>query len=207
MATQIRKTGKPPTKKPASANLPASVPQPASAYFMEERHDLTERHTLSVLVDNEPGVLARVIGLFSGRGYNIDSLTVSETEHAAHLSRITIVTTGTLMVLTQIKHQLERLVPVHSVTDLTAVGRPLERELALVKVAGKGEQRVEALQLANAYEATVIDATTGHFVFQITGGSSKVEEFIAVMAPLGLVEICRTGIAAISRGAAAGAEG
>ena len=207
MATQIRKTGKPPAKKPASANLPASVPQPASAYFMEERHDLTERHTLSVLVDNEPGVLARVIGLFSGRGYNIDSLTVSETEHAAHLSRITIVTTGTLMVLTQIKHQLERLVPVHSVTDLTAVGRPLERELALVKVAGKGEQRVEALQLANAYEATVIDATTGHFVFQITGGSSKVEEFIAVMAPLGLVEICRTGIAAISRGAAAGAEG
>ena len=207
MATQIRKTGKPLAKKPSSANLPASVPQPASAYFMEERHDLTERHTLSVLVDNEPGVLARVIGLFSGRGYNIDSLTVSETEHAAHLSRITIVTTGTLMVLTQIKHQLERLVPVHSVTDLTAVGRPLERELALVKVAGKGEQRVEALQLANAYEATVIDATTGHFVFQITGGSSKVEEFIAVMAPLGLVEICRTGIAAISRGAAAGAEG
>jgi acetolactate synthase-1/3 small subunit len=207
MATQIRKTGKSPAKKPASANLPASVPQPASAYFMEERHDLTERHTLSVLVDNEPGVLARVIGLFSGRGYNIDSLTVSETEHAAHLSRITIVTTGTLMVLTQIKHQLERLVPVHSVTDLTAVGRPLERELALVKVAGQGEQRVEALQLANAYEATVIDATTRHFVFQITGGSSKVEEFIAVMAPLGLVEICRTGVAAISRGAAAGAEG
>jgi acetolactate synthase I/III small subunit len=149
-------------------------------------------------------VLARVIGLFSGRGYNIESLTVSETEHSAHLSRITIVTTGTLMVLTQIKHQLERLVPVHSVTDLTAVGRPLERELALVKVAGHGEKRVEALQLANAYEATVIDATNAHFVFQITGGSAKIEEFIAVMAPLGLVEICRTGVAAISRGAPAG---
>jgi acetolactate synthase-1/3 small subunit len=192
-------------KKAPAANLPASVPQPASAYFIEESHDLTEKHTLSVLVDNEPGVLARVIGLFSGRGYNIESLTVSETEHAARLSRITIVTTGTPMVLTQIKHQLERLVPVRSVTDLTAVGRPLERELALVKVAGTGEARIEALQLANAYEATVIDATTTHFVFQITGGSPKVEEFIAVMVPLGLIEICRTGIAAIARGPEPGA--
>jgi acetolactate synthase-1/3 small subunit len=185
-------------KKPA-ASKPES--QPASAYFMEERHDKEERHTLSVLVDNEPGVLARVIGLFSGRGYNIDSLTVSETEHSQHLSRITIVTTGTPMVLTQIKHQLERLVPIHSVRDLTAEGRPLERELALVKVVGQGENRIEALQLARAYEATVIDATTGHFVFQITGGSAKVEEFIAIMTPLGLVEICRTGVAAVSRGA------
>jgi acetolactate synthase I/III small subunit len=184
-------------KKPAALK-PGS--QPASAYFMEERHDKEERHTLSVLVDNEPGVLARVIGLFSGRGYNIESLTVSETEHSQHLSRITIVTTGTPMVLTQIKHQLERLVPIHSVRDLTAEGRPLERELALVKVVGQGENRVEALQLARAYEATVIDATTGHFVFQITGGTAKVEEFIAIMAPLGLVEICRTGVAAVSRG-------
>ena len=180
---------------PAHAPLP-----PASAYFMEERHDKTERHTLSVLVDNEPGVLARVIGLFSGRGYNIESLTVSETEHARHLSRITIVTTGTPMVLTQIKHQLERLVPVHSVTDLTAEGRPLERELALVKVVGRGENRIEALQLSRAYDATVVDATTEHFVFQITGSTSKVEEFIAIMAPLGLVETCRTGVAAIGRG-------
>jgi acetolactate synthase I/III small subunit len=184
-------------KKPA-ASKPES--QPASAYFMEERHDKEERHTLSVLVDNEPGVLARVIGLFSGRGYNIESLTVSETEHSQHLSRITIVTTGTPMVLTQIKHQLERLVPIHSVRDLTAEGRPLERELALVKVVGQGENRIEALQLARAYEATVIDATTGHFVFQITGGTAKVEEFIAIMTPLGLVEICRTGVAAVSRG-------
>lgn len=190
-------------KKPA-AKARAVVPQPASAYFMEERHDRAERHTLSVLVDNEPGVLARVIGLFSGRGYNIDSLTVSETEHANHLSRITVVTTGTPMVLTQIKHQLERLVPVHSVTDLTASGRPLERELALVKVAGTGENRVEALQLARAYDAQVIDATTGHFVFQITGSTAKVEEFIAVTGPLGLVEVCRTGVAAISRGPGAG---
>jgi acetolactate synthase-1/3 small subunit len=171
---------------------------------MEERNDKIERHTLSVVVDNEPGVLARVIGLFSGRGYNIESLTVSETEHARHISRITVVTTGTQMVLTQIKHQPERLVPVHSVTDLTAEGRPLERELALVKIAGTGEARVEALELARAYEATVIDATTGHFVFQITGGTAKVDEFIAIMAPLGLVEVCRTGIAAIKRGPAAG---
>ena len=197
----MSKTPKAPAKPAKKVRQPAAAPQAASAYFMETRHDRAERHTLSVLVDNEPGVLARVIGLFSGRGYNIESLTVSETEHARHLSRITIVTTGTPMVLTQIKHQLERLVPVHSVTDLTAVGRPLERELALVKVAGTGEDRVEALQLARAYDAQVIDATTSHFVFQITGSTAKVEEFIAVTAPLGLVEVCRPGVAAIRRGA------
>ncbi len=176
---------------------------PASTYFFEERHDRSESHTLAVLVDNEPGVLARVIGLFSGRGYNIDSLTVSETEHAKHLSRITVVTTATPMVLTQIRAQLERLVPVHSVTDLTANGRSLERELALVKVAGSGSKRVEALRLADAYEAAVVDATTDHFVFQITGGTAKVDEFISIMAPLGLVEVCRTGVAALNRGPAA----
>jgi acetolactate synthase-1/3 small subunit len=188
------------TKKPAKAAESNSSLPPASAYFIEERHDRNERHTLSVLVDNEPGVLARVIGLFSGRGYNIDSLTVSETEHSKHLSRITIVTNGTPMVLAQIKNQLDRLVPVHSVTDLTAGGKAIERELALVKVAGKGEKRVEALRLADAYKAGVVDATTEHFVFQITGGSSKVEEFIAILAPLGLVVVCRTGVAALGRG-------
>jgi acetolactate synthase I/III small subunit len=160
-----------------------------------------EQHTLSVLVDNEPGVLARVIGLFSGRGYNIDSLTVSETEHEKHVSRITIVTTGTPMVIEQIRHQLERLVPVHRVTDLTAGGRPIERELALVKVAGKGEMRVEALRLADAFRAQVIDATTDHFVFEITGRISKIQQFISIMQPLGLVEVARTGVAAIQRGA------
>ena len=159
-----------------------------------------ETHTLSVLVDNEPGVLARVIGLFSGRGYNIDSLTVSETEHEAHLSRITIVTSGPPMVIEQIKHQLERLVPVHSVTDLTLKGNPVERELALVKVAGKGEKRVEALRLAEAFRASVIDASTEHFIFEITGKLSKIEQFIALMQPLGLVEVSRTGIVAIARG-------
>src|SRR5690606_31851743 len=139
-----------------------------------------ERHTLSVLVDNEPGVLARVIGLFSGRGYNIDSLTVSETEHAKHLSRITIVTRGTPHVLEQIKHQLERIVPVHRVNDLAGIARelghdrPLEREVARVKVRGSGNERLEALRLAVAFKAKVSDATTEHFVFEITGQSNKI---------------------------------
>ena len=160
----------------------------------------SETHTLSVLVDNEPGVLARVIGLFSGRGYNIESLTVSETEHRQHLSLITIVTTGTPMVIEQIKNQLDRLVPVHHVVDMTTVGSALERELAMVKVKGKGENRVEALRLADAFRARVIDATTESFVFEITGASEKIEQFISLMLPLGLVEVARTGIAAIMRG-------
>ena len=159
-----------------------------------------ESHTLSVLVDNEPGVLARVIGLFSGRGYNIESLTVSETEHQKHLSRITIATTGTPMVIEQIKHQLERLVPVHRVVDLTVAGPAIERELAMVKVRGKGEQRVEALRLADAFRARVIDATPESFVFEITGKSEKIDQFVDLMLPLGLVEVSRTGIVAIARG-------
>ena len=174
--------------------------QPASAYFMEERHDPIETHTLSVLVQNEPGVLARVIGLFSGRGYNIESLTVSETENQKHVSRITIVTTGTPMVIEQIKHQLERMVPVHSVADLTVQGHALTRELAMVKVAGQGEKRVEALRLADAFRARVIDAGTASFIFEITGKPDKVDQFISLMVPLGLVEVARTGVAGISRG-------
>jgi acetolactate synthase I/III small subunit len=162
---------------------------------------LTESHTLSVLVDNEPGVLARVIGLFSGRGYNIDSLTVSETEHQKHLSRITIVTTGTPMVIEQIKNQLERLVPVHKVVDLTVTGRAIERELAMVKVRGVGEKRIEALRLGEVFRARVIDATTESFVFEITGKPDKIDQFVALMLPLGLIEVARTGIVAISRGA------
>lgn len=181
-------------------------PSALSAYFMAEVSDKIETHTLSVLVDNEPGVLARVIGLFSGRGYNIDSLTVSETEHEKHLSRITIVTTGTPMVIEQIRNQLDRLVPVHRVTDLTVQARmanqdkPLERELALVKVTGNGDKRLEALRLGDAFRATVIDATTDHFVFEITGRTSKIEQFISIMKPLGLVEVSRTGVAAVQRG-------
>ncbi|GBE43983.1 putative acetolactate synthase small subunit [bacterium BMS3Bbin10] len=174
---------------------------PAQSHYQDQTvSEQIETHTLSVLVDNEPGVLARVIGLFSGRGYNIDSLTVSETEHTAHLSRITLVTAGTPMIIDQIKHQLERLVPVHSVVDLTVVGTPMERELALIKVEGKGEARVEALRLAEAFRAQVIDASTEHFVFELTGRLNKIEQFIMLMQPLGLVETARTGIAAIGRG-------
>jgi acetolactate synthase-1/3 small subunit len=158
------------------------------------------QRTLSVIVDNEPGVLARVIGLFSGRGYNIDSLTVTETEHEKHISRITIITKGTPMVIEQIKHQLERLVPVHRVYDLTETGQPLERELALVKVQGKGEKRIEALRMAEIFRANVIDASTEHFVFEVSAKSAKVDQFISIMNELGLVEVARTGIAAIARG-------
>jgi acetolactate synthase-1/3 small subunit len=158
------------------------------------------RHTLSVLVDNEPGVLARVIGLFSGRGYNIESLTVSETEHQAHLSLITVVTTGTPMVIEQIKNQLDRLVPIHRVVDMTLAGNSIERELAMVKVRGRGDHRVEALRLADAFRARMIDASIESFIFEITGSSEKIEQFIALMLPLGLVEVARTGIAAIRRG-------
>jgi acetolactate synthase-1/3 small subunit len=168
---------------------------------MSHRKELTEQHTLAVLTDNEPGVMARVIGLFSGRGYNIDSLTVSETVQEKHLSRFTIVTTGSPMVIEQIRHQLERLVPVHAVTDMTVEGiNPIARELALIKVAGKGEKRVEALRLAEAFRAQVVDASTEHFVFELTGRISKVEQFITLMQPLGLVEVARTGVAAIARG-------
>lgn len=159
-----------------------------------------ERHTISVLVDNEAGVLARVIGLFSGRGYNIDSLTVTEVDIEDHVSRITIVTTGTPMVIEQIKAQLERLVPIHSVVDLTVIGGSLERELALVKVASTGEKRVEALRLSDAFRARVVDATNESFVFELTGAPDKIDAFVRLMNGLGLVEVSRTGVAAISRG-------
>jgi acetolactate synthase-1/3 small subunit len=173
---------------------------PTTHYPSASVDEKVETRTLCVLVDNEPGVLARVIGLFAGRGYNIDSLTVSETEHEKHLSRITVVTRGTPMVLEQIKHQLERLVPVHRVIDLTSGGPALARELAMVKVRGKGEHRMEALRLADAFRARVIDATNESFVFEITGASDKIESFVNLMVPLGLVEVSRTGIVAIGRG-------
>ncbi|MFD2237325.1 acetolactate synthase small subunit [Aureimonas populi] len=184
----------------------SAIQPPASAYFITEEKPAPEQRTLSIIVDNEPGVLARVIGLFSGRGYNIESLTVSETEHAKHLSRITVVTRGAPHVIEQIKSQLDRIVPVHKVVDLTLAARnssedgPIERELAVVKVAGRGDDRVEALRIADVFRAKVIDSTTEHFVFEITGKSSKIEKFVSIMAPLGLVEICRTGVAAMSRG-------
>jgi acetolactate synthase-1/3 small subunit len=171
-----------------------------SPYFTVPDTQTPERHTLSVLVDNEPGILARIVGLFAARGFNIDSLTVSETEHERGLSRITVVTVATPKVLLQMKRQLERLVPVHKVHDLTDEGKSLERELALVKVASTGEPRAEALRLADAFRAQIVDATTGSFVFEITGKPTKIDSFIAIMMPLGLVEVVRTGLAAISRG-------
>mgnify|MGYP000855335507 CR=1 FL=1 len=160
------------------------------------------RHTIAVIVDNEPGILARVVGLFSGRGYNIESLTVAEVDAAARLSRITVVTSGTEMIIEQIKNQLGRLVPVHKVSDLTAEGPHVERELLLVKVAGVGDQRVECLRIADIFRARVVDSTTESFVFEVTGASEKLSAFINLMEPLGLVEVSRTGVVAIARGAA-----
>lgn len=162
--------------------------------------DQIARHTIAILVDNEAGVLARVIGLFSGRGYNIESLTVAETDHASGLSRITMVTSGTPMVIEQIKAQLDRLVPVHAVRDLTVEGPAVEREMALVKVAGEGDRRVESLRLADAFRARVVDTTTQSFTFEITGSSEKIDAFIELMKPLGLVDVSRTGVVAITRG-------
>lgn len=160
-----------------------------------------ERHTIAVLVDNEPGVLARVIGLFSGRGYNIESLTVAEVNPDERLSRITVVTSGTPMVIEQIKAQLSRLVPVHKVHDLTAEGPHVERELVLVKVASTGEKRVEALRIADVFRARAVDSTNESFVFEVTGAQEKLNAFINLMKPLGLVDVSRTGVVAISRGA------
>ncbi|WGD29609.1 acetolactate synthase small subunit [Ancylobacter sp. WKF20] len=159
-----------------------------------------ERHTLSLLVDNEPGVLARIVGLFSGRGYNIDSLTVSEVSHDSKLSRITVVTTGAPPIIEQIKSQLDRLVPVHRVVDLTVVGKAVERELALIKVRGKGEIRQEALLIADSFRARTVDTTLESFVFEITGKPEKIDQFVSLLEPLGLVEVSRTGVAAIGRG-------
>ena len=159
------------------------------------------RHTISVLVDNEAGVLARVIGLFSGRGYNIESLTVAEVEAAKRLSRITVVTSGTPMIIEQIKAQLDRLVPVHKIADLTLEGPSVERELALVKVRGSGNKRVEALRIADIFRARAIDSTNSSFIFEISGSTEKLNAFIRLMEPLGLVEISRTGVVAIARGA------
>jgi acetolactate synthase-1/3 small subunit len=178
-------------------NAPLTPPSP---YSSPSSRSNVETHTLAVLVDNEPGVLARVVGLFSGRGYNIESLTVAEVAHGVHLSRITVVTSGTPETIEQIHHQLERLVPVHKVTDLTVSARSLERELAMVKVRGKGENRNAALQLGEAFRARVVDATTESFIFELTGKPDKIDEFVDLMRPIGLVEVSRTGVAAISRG-------
>ncbi len=172
-----------------------------SAYDLRDPFaEVLETHTLAVIVDNEPGVLARVIGLFSGRGYNIESLTVAETDHEGHRSRITVVTTGTPQVIEQIKAQLGRMVPVHEVHDLTVEGPHVARELALLKVAGKGDARIEALRLAEIFRANVVDSTLESFVFEMTGAPDKIDAFAELMRPLGLREIARTGVAALARG-------
>jgi acetolactate synthase I/III small subunit len=172
-----------------------------SAYDLKNPlSDLEETHTLAILVDNEAGVLARVIGLFSGRGYNIESLTVAEVDHTGHLSRITIVTRGTPAVIEQIKAQISRIIPVHEVHDLTVEGPSVERELAMLKVCGEGDKRVEALRLADIFRASVVDTTLESFVFEITGTPDKIDAFVDLMRPLGLTEIARTGVAAMLRG-------
>jgi acetolactate synthase I/III small subunit len=167
---------------------------------MHIRTEKAERHTLSVLVDNEAGILARIAGLFSARGYNIESLTVADVTEDEAISRITIVTAGAPAVIDQIISQLDRLVPVHKVTDLTEIGPHVERELALVKVRGTGDHRIEALRLAEVYRARVVDATTTSFVFEVTGGSEKIDKFLELMREVGLIEVARTGVAAIVRG-------
>jgi acetolactate synthase I/III small subunit len=172
---------------------------PASAYDMSHADEVIEHRTLACIVDNEPGVLARVVGLFSARGYNIESLTVAEIDRNAHQSRITIVTSGTDHVLEQIEQQLLRLVPVAKVIDVTQSGG-IERELALVKVAGTGEKRVEALRISEIFRTRVIDTTNESFIFEVTGASSKIDQFIELMRPLGLVEVSRTGVLSIQRG-------
>lgn len=179
-------------KKGASRKSAYNLKNPSS--------DEIESHTIAILVDNEAGVLARVIGLFSGRGYNIESLTVAEVDHTGHLSRITIVTTGTPAIIEQIKAQIERIIPVHDVHDLTIEGPSVERELAMLKVNGTGDKRVEAMRLADIFRASVVDTTLESFVFEITGTPEKIDAFVDLMRPLGLTEIARTGVAAMLRG-------
>lgn len=168
--------------------------------MMHIRTEVAERHTLSVTVTNEPGILARIAGMFAGRGYNIESLTVAEVTEDEAVSRITIVTSGAPAMIEQIIAQLDRLPPVHRVHDLTAEGAHVERELALVKVKGTGDHRIEALRLAEVYRARVVDATISSFVFEVTGGTDKIDKFLELMREVGLVEVARTGVAAISRG-------
>ncbi len=167
---------------------------------MHIKPEASERHTLSVTVTNEPGVLARIAGMFTARGYNIESLTVADISDNNAISRITIVTTGTPEVIEQVVAQLDRLVPVHKVADLTVLGDHVERELALVKVAGTGDHRIEALRLAEVFRANVVDTTIASFVFEVTGASTKIDRFVELMSEIGLVEVARTGIVAMARG-------
>ena len=168
---------------------------------MKIKAEASERHVLTVTVDNEAGILAKIAGLFTARGYNIDSLTVADITENHSVSRITIVTHGPPAQIDQIHAQLERLVPVHKVIDLTEMGPHVERELALIKVAGTGDNRVEALRLCDVFRAKVVDTTTSSFIFELTGTPDKIDSFVALMRELGLVEVGRTGIVGMMRGA------
>ncbi|WP_374535218.1 acetolactate synthase small subunit [Phenylobacterium sp.] len=176
-------------------------PQPASVYDLSHAEEAENLATFAILVDNEPGVLHRLVGLFAARGYNIESLTVAETDRRAHTSRVTIVTRGAPHVLEQIEAQLQKMVATRHVQDVTRDPNGLERELALVKVKGVGSDRVEALRIADIFRARVLDTTIDSFVFEITGVSSKIDKFIELMRPLGLVELSRTGVLSLTRGA------
>jgi acetolactate synthase-1/3 small subunit len=178
-------------------------PQPGSVYEPTHEEEPENLATFAVLVDNEPGVLHRLVGLFAARGYNIESLTVAETDRRAHTSRVTIVTRGTPQVLAQIEAQLEKMVSTRHVQDVSKDPNGIERELALVKVRGAGAERVEALRVSEIFRAKVIDTTHESFVFEVTGASSKIDSFVELMRPLGLVEVSRTGVLSIQRGAQA----
>ncbi len=176
-------------------------PQPASVYDLAHEDQAENLATFAILVDNEPGVLHRLVGLFAARGYNIESLTVAETDRKAHTSRVTIVTRGAPQVLAQIEAQLQKMVAARHVQDVTRDPNGLERELALVKVRGVGADRVEALRISEIFRARVLDTTIDSFIFEVTGASSKIDKFIDLMRPLGLVELARTGVLSITRGA------
>ena len=171
-----------------------------SVYAPNPLEQEIESHTLAILVDNEPGVLARVVGFFSGRGYNIESLNVAETNHDKHLSRITVVCSGTPKIIDQIKNQLARMVSTRNILDMTVFGPHVERELALIKVLGKNQTRIEALRIADIFRAKVVDSTLDSFIFELTGTGEKIEAFIDLMTPLGLIDVSRTGVVAITRG-------
>jgi len=187
-------------KEMTNPTLPASTDQPGSAYFMGHADETIDRATFAVVVDNEPGVLHRVVGLFAARGYNIESLTVAETDRGAHTSRITIVTSGTHEILDQIRAQLEKMVSAREVHDVTRDPLGIERELALVRVRGSGLDRFESLRISEIFRAKVIDTTHDSFVFEVTGAPSKIDKFVDLMRPLGLVELSRTGVLSINRG-------
>jgi acetolactate synthase-1/3 small subunit len=177
--------------------------QPGSAYFMDHLDVAEQRATFAVIVSNEPGVLHRVVGLFAARGYNIESLTVAETDRRAHTSRITIVTSGTRETLEQIRAQLEKMVATREVHDVSRDPLGVEREMALIKVRGSGVERVEALRVSEIFRAKVVDTTHESFIFELTGDPGKIDKFVDLMRPLGLVEISRTGVLSISRGSEA----